>query len=314
MDIKQYLREALTRPEEGDTVEYFDLKARISGNILTNAQLNIPSPCYHYDVDITKFYEEYKKLKSGADYHLTFNTLMMRVLAEGLKAAPRLNAHCKFKRTSGTGQLIVKKHIDVAMPIFFDDGRTFPVKIRGIENDSIKEIALKIEDVMDRLKNHTDFDGVLFDVVAQRMVGYALQGKVLTTLSHMVTGFFGKNKSTTIGSLFEKKVVDPKSLKMNEVNEATVCLTNYGPLYDGLHGSVSYTPILYPQVFLMAVGNIRDTEYVFKNEKGEAEFGMKKLLPITLMFDHRIGGFGDVMPFIKRLDEIFETPEVIREW
>ena len=50
------------------------------------------------------------------------------------------------------------------------------------------------------------------------------------------------------------------------------------------------------------------------NEKGEVDIGTKKLLPITLMFDHRIGAFNDVMPFIKKLDEIFQNPQIMREW
>ena len=43
MDFKEYMRGALTAPEKGDTVEYFNLKARVSGNVLTNAQLEMPA-------------------------------------------------------------------------------------------------------------------------------------------------------------------------------------------------------------------------------------------------------------------------------
>ena len=64
----------------------------------------------------------------------------------------------------------------------------------------------------------------------------------------------------------------------------------------------------------MAIGSAREENYVFRNEKGEIDMGTKKILPITMTFDHRIGGFGDILPFIKKLDEIFANPEVIREW
>ena len=64
----------------------------------------------------------------------------------------------------------------------------------------------------------------------------------------------------------------------------------------------------------MAMGKARDVNYVFRNERGEVDMGTKKVLPITLMFDHRIGAFNDVMPFIKKLDEIFQNPEIMREW
>ena len=145
MDFKEYMRGALTAPEKDDTVEYFNLKARVSGNVLTNAQREMPTPSYICESDITKFWEEYKKLKADCGYRLSFNALMMRVLVEGLKAAPRLNSHIEYKHTASCGRLIVKKHIDVAMPVFFESGETFPVKVRGIETMSLKEIALEID-------------------------------------------------------------------------------------------------------------------------------------------------------------------------
>ena len=137
MSFKYYMQRALAAPEEGDRIEYFNLKARVSGNVLVNAQRTIPTPTYIYEADITKFYNEYKKLKEECGYQLSFNTLMMRLLVEGLKVAPRLNAHLEYNHTASCGRLIIKKHIDVAMPIFMDGGITFPVKVRGIEDKSL---------------------------------------------------------------------------------------------------------------------------------------------------------------------------------
>jgi pyruvate dehydrogenase E2 component (dihydrolipoamide acetyltransferase) len=64
----------------------------------------------------------------------------------------------------------------------------------------------------------------------------------------------------------------------------------------------------------MALGAVQKRECPFRNEKGEVDLETRRFLPINVMFDHRIGGFADVVPFIKRLEEIFENPEIIREW
>lgn len=313
MDFKEFIRGALCEPEEGDTVEYFNLKARVSGNVLTNAQRNIPSPAYTYDADITKLLEVYNEIKGSCGYHLTFNTLMMRVMVECLKAAPRLNAHLQYNHTASCGRLIIKKHIDVAMPIFLESGETFPVKVRGIENLNLEELAAKLDDTIRRV-DKTDMDSVLFDLISQRMVGFILKGKLISTVSQITSGYFGKYKVAKLSGLFDKKVRDPESLEMYDMNEGTVCFTNWGPINGDLQGDVTYTPLLYPQVFLMAIGNIRDREYPFKNEKGVVDIGTKKILPVTLIFDHRIGGFGNLEPFIAKLQEIIENPEIIKEW
>ena len=65
---------------------------------------------------------------------------------------------------------------------------------------------------------------------------------------------------------------------------------------------------------MMGVGGFIEKEVPFRNEKGEIDLATKKMLPVTLTFDHRIGAFNDVIPFMKKMDEIFENPEVIKEW
>lgn len=313
MSLKKFLDTALCRPEEGDTVEYFNLKARVSGNVLTNAT-TIPAGGYNYEADITKFWDEFKALKKEVDYPLSFNTLMLRVLAEGLKVAPRLNSHLEYKAKSSCGRLIVKKHIDVAVPVFMESGETFPVKLRNLEEKNLKEIYEEMDRLLTVLKT-TDVDRVLFDVIAQRVIGFVLKGKIGMALSHVVTGYFGEYKVASFAGIFKHADRDPeKSLQPYELNEGTVCLTNLGSISAGLPGNVTYAPILYPQSFIMAIGAVQDKEYVFKNEKGEIEIGTKKMLPINIMFDHRIGGFGDVLPFLKTINNIFENPEIIREW
>ena len=313
MDFKYYMQRALDMPEDGDKIEYFNLKARISGNVLVNAQRNIPTPVYVYEADVTKFYEEYKKLKESCGYPLSFNTLMMRLLVEGLKVAPRLNAHIQYNHTASAGRVIVKKHIDVAMPIFMDDGATFPVKVRGIEDKSLKEISDQIADIMRRLEK-TDVDGLMFDLIQQRMIGWTLKGKLYSTTLQILSGFIGKYSVTSLKDFFNKKERDPESLDMYAFNEGTVCFTNTGTLCRDLTGHISYGPLLYPQVFLLGISNIKDVEYAYKNEDGVVDIGTKKMLPITLAFDHRLGGFGDVIPLVKKFKEVFENPEVIHQW
>lgn len=313
MDMKKFIDTALCKPEEGDTIEYFNLKGRAAGNVLTNAT-GIPAGGYNYEADITKFWAEFKKLKAEVDYPLSFNTLMLRVLAEGLKVAPRLNSHLEYKEKSSCGRLIVKKHIDVAVPIFMESGETFPVKLRHLEEKNLKEIYEEMNRLLTVLKT-TDVDSVLFDVIAQRIVGFVLKGKIGTAISMAASGYIGKYKVAKISGLFKHADRDPeKSLQPYELNEGTVCLTNLGSISAGLPGNVTYAPLLYPQSFIMAIGSVQDRDFAFKNEEGVVDIATKKILPINIMFDHRIGGFGDVVPFLKKINEIFENPEIIRNW
>ncbi len=312
IDFKSFIKGAMHGPEEGDRIEYFNLKARVSGNVLTNAQ-DMPTPGYTYDADITKFWDEFQNFRKECDYSLTFNDIMIRTLVEGLKANPRLNSYIEYSRLISSGRLIVKKHIDIALPVLLDTGETFPVKLRAAEEKSLKEIAIRTSELAHMVKN-TDVDHVLFDMIAQRTIGFILKGQILSTIAQTVTGYVGPYKVAKVSGIGKRAPKGPGYLEINDLNEGTVCFSNLGALDKTLNGRVTNAPLLYPQVFLMAIGCARDENYVFKNEKGEIEMGTKKILPITLTFDHRIGGFGDILPFIKKLDEIFANPEVIREW
>ena len=160
----------------------------------------------------------------------------------------------------------------------------------------------------------TNINDVLFDTIAQRMIGFVLKGKLWSSFRQISSGFIGKYKVGTIRQGLTPRKQNPEGLGINDLNEGTVCFTNWSSLGKDFDGTVAWTPLLFPQVFLMAIGNVRDKNYVFRNEKGEVDMGTKKVLPITLMFDHRLGGFADLAPFIKRINEIFENPEIIREW
>ena len=313
MSFKEFLKATLNKPLPEDKVKYFGLRSRVSGYILTKAQQNSPTCGYNYEADITKFWEVFQELKKNCGYELSFNTLMMRVLVEGLKAAPILNSHIEFNTTSSCGTIITKKHIDVAMPVLLKNGETFTIKVRETEDKSLKELSAQIKDLFERLKS-TDIDKVMFDVITKRTIGLLLKGDVKATIAQTFTGYVGKHKVAKLDGRLKPAPRDGSMLFTEELDEGSVCMTNWGLLYNGLNGNVTYTPLLYPQVFLFAMGVVKDTDYAFRNEKGEVDIATKKTLPITLMFDHRIGAFNDVMPFIKKLDEIFQNPSVINEW
>ncbi len=322
MGLKEYIKVARLTPEEGDKIEYMSMRDRMSSNALVNSQRNIPGVGCTYEADVTKLLEVFEKLRKECGYKLTFNTLMMKILVEGLKAAPRLNAHFRYNHCATAGKLIIKKHIDVSMATCLENGSTFQVKVLHLEDKNLEETALLIEDSKRRLEN-TELEELMFEVSRQRVIGELTKGKIISPLCQSLCACFGKGKvvylSKSLKSDFlkltgRKRAEAEDGLKMTEANEGTVCFTNWGPLYDKLNVNITYIPPLYPQVFMFGTGRVTDREYVYKDENGCLQLGTKKILPLSLNFDHKIGGAADLMPFIKKLDEIFENPEAIYKW
>lgn len=313
MGLKNFLDKSLGRPVEGDRVEYFgEVKKKCNGYVLSNATSQ-PAAAYSYEADVTKLWDAFKELKASCGYALSFNTVVMRAMVEGLKAAPRLNSHIDFKPFSISGRLIIKKHMNIAMPVVLDNGETFPVNILNAEEKTLKELQEQIVDIVTRMKT-TDIKRTYTDVVLNRGIAFALTGKVVKAAAMGIKGVVGKSKMGTIKEFLNRPEKEENALLPEHVNEGTVCFSNWGTLYRGLTGMGTQAPLLYPQVFMMGTGMVQDKEFAFRNSNGEVDLGIKKVMPITLTFDHRIGALNDVVPFIKKLDEIFENPEVIKNW
>ncbi len=320
MNFREYIKKAALAPEEGDRVEYMTIRDRLTSNVLVNSQRDIPGTACNFDADVTALLEEFGKLRSACGYKLTFNTLMLKVLVEGLKAAPRLNAHFEYNHRSTSGRLIIKKHIDVALAVCLPSGETFQVKVKQLEDKTLKETAFAAEEVKRKLLN-TNIKRVMFKVGGQRMLGLASRGKVFSTFAQFKSAYFGKGKIAKFSKLFRPKYRTVNTsrepydgLYADDFTEGTVCFTNWGTLYDKLDVNITYIPPLYPQVFLFACGRVKDSEAVIKDENGNVDIVTKKVIPLTLVFDHKIGGANDIIPFIKKLEEIFTHPEIIHEW
>ena len=313
MGLKNFLDITLHRPMDGDRVEYFgEVKKKCNGYILSNATTQ-PAAAYAYEADVTKLWNTYKELKAECGYALSFNTVVMRAMVEGLKAAPRLNAHIDFKPFSVSGRMIIKKHINIAMPVVLRNGDTYPVNILCAEEKTLKELQEQTTDVVTRMKT-TNIQRTYTDMVLNRSIAFVLTGKIARTVAMGVKGAFGKSKMGYLKDLFNRPEKEENALTPQHIIEGTVCFSNWGTLAKGLNGMGTQAPLLYPQVFMMGTGTVQDKEFVFRNSKGEIDLGVKKVMPVTLTFDHRIGALNDVLPFIKKLDEIFENPEVIKNW
>lgn len=47
---------------------------------------------------------------------------------------------------------------------------------------------------------------------------------------------------------------------------------------------------------------------------GNDKIEIKHILPITIAIDHRILDYSDVVPLMRKFDEIFANAEIIQSW
>ena len=71
-----------------DRLERYDFMRKASGYTLTNSIRRVALAGFVHEADVTKFWAEYKKLCVSGKHEkkITFNTLMLKVIAESIKA------------------------------------------------------------------------------------------------------------------------------------------------------------------------------------------------------------------------------------
>ena len=109
------------------------------------------------------------------------------------------------------------------------------------------------------------------------------------------------------------KIPETERLGDKDIEQGTITVSYVGSLYLKQKGMVSLLEIIPPQVSVICLGAVQEKPVV-EVVDGNKQIGIGKILPICIAFDHRALDMGEVIPFIKKLDEILENPEVIDEW
>ena len=299
--------------------QHFGIARKIVSNMTSESWEQIPHATLTYEPDVTKFLEEYKKLNEGLEdktKKITINTVMMKIICEGLKAAPKLNAHLEFNRKLVRGCLKTYDHIDISMPMILPNGEMMTVNLHDMGDKSLTEMTETILDTARRAQN-TDLNEVMFEVSLDNTLTALKKGKVAQTINRLYGSKTGKHRVRTLSGQAKKdyySIPETERLTKHDIEQGTTTITNVGSIYRPFRGEVNILEIIPPQVTAFAIGATQKKALVKTDENGNDEIYIGFTMPITAAMDHRALDYGDMVPFFEKLDSIFENPSIIQEW
>lgn len=274
-----------------------------------------PHVSYVYEADVTDFYEEYKRLNSSGNYplHISLNTLLMRVIVEGIKAAPQINAHIRYNPFLVSGRITIKDEININMPFLLEGGEMITINLRNFESKTLAEMTEYINRINDKISN-TNSELALLDVGLHDTVKQLKQLRLLKVAGRL-TGLIIGRKNAHKFSKSEKQahsdMTHDKKLSIDDLNQGTITVSNLGAAVKGTNGYVGILDIVPPQVCVVGIGAMQEKPGVYYTEDKTQQIGVRKIIPFTIAFDHRALDFGDIAPFINKLESIFSSPSVI---
>ena len=107
------------------------------------------------------------------------------------------------------------------------------------------------------------------------------------------------------------RIPETERLVKKDILPGSITVSNIGSLYKEQKGGFALLEIVPPQVFAVGLGAVQEKPGVVILPDGSKEIGIRKVLPMCLVFDHRAVDFNALVPFLKRLDEIFASPGMI---
>lgn len=300
--------------------EIFGIARKIVSNMTSESWETIPHGVVTYDADVTELFRECKKLNSDCTdktKKITINTVMIKILCEGLKAAPKMNSHLFFNRKLVRGTLKYFDHIDVSMPMILPSGEMMTVNMHDMGNKTLSEMTAAINDTARRAKN-SDMNEVMFEVSLDNTITGLKEGKVIQAIRRLYGSKMpGKHKVHTLSGDKKKQYYSiPVSdrLTKHDIEQGTTTISNLGSVYRDHKGTCTLLEIIPPQTTAFAIDSAQKRATVVTDENGKDSIDVRLIMPITIAIDHRALDYGDVVPFMRKLDEIFENPSVIQSW
>jgi pyruvate dehydrogenase E2 component (dihydrolipoamide acetyltransferase) len=295
-------------------VEYFGISRKIISNMTCESWETIPHVCLTYEPEVTEALNILNKINEDRNdaTKFTINTAILKIIVEGLKSCPKMNGHIRFNRKLLRGEIKIMENIDISMPIVLDSGEMMTINMHDMENKTMSQMRDAIADSMRRASN-SNMTEVMIEVSKDYTIQGLKKGKITQAVNRFIGLKFGKSKVHTLSKCEKKKydsIPQTDRLIKYDLEVGTITVSNMGSIYKDWRGSCTLLEIIPPQLVAIAVGAIQDKAVV--GQDGTIRFA--KVLPFTIAFDHRALDMGDIVPFMKKLDQIFKEPQILYEY
>jgi len=295
--------------------DIFDINRRVTAHATSNGWSNTPHATYLYEPDITEFYTYFLKRRDAIqkDHPITFTVIMLKAIAEALKASPKLNAILHYNNRTKVGTHHHLKEISIAIPFLLPDKRIITPIIHDTGEKSLQQIAESLQEVKRRVQN-TDIDAMQYVVAKHELIEHFKQLKPGVFRQYLYTKI-GKSKLHITKKRIKTylKTPDTDKITIHDIFNTSVLVSNLGSVFRQQRGGITLLDLISPQVFAVAINAIQDRPSVYY-DSDQQKIGIRKILPLSLTIDHRALDGADFIPFQDHLDSIFTNPHIIDQW
>ena len=280
--------------------EYFDISRKIIANMTSEGWKTIPHVCIVYEADASLLMEVLRNYNGGRSSaeRISFNSAILRILIEGIKACPKMNGHIRYSPWLVSGKATTLEHIDISLPITYGDGKMTTINLPQTEDKSVREIQAMIAAFRARIEN-TYMDRVLYRTGLEDTFSELRRGKIPKAVGRLLGAKLGPGRVR----IDRRKSAGSKDrLTPADIRQGSITVSNMGSLHKQWKGNCTILEIIPPQLCALAVGAVQKRAVVDEEDKIRAA----RIVPITIAFDHRALDTADLVPFMQALDSVLQ--------
>lgn len=298
--------------------EHFGIQRKIVSNMTTQSWMEIPHAGPVIEFDVTDLMAKFNELRASGklQYKLSVNTLMLKAIAIALKESPKMNAHVEFNRHFVKGQIKYFDEVHFSIPMQLPNGEMMTINFHNFESKTLDEMSAYMLDVSRRLEN-TNLTEAMFEVSLDNTLTALKKGKLKTVFCRLFGAKIGKYRVKTLSGKAKKEynsIPVTDRITKKDIEQGTITVSNLGSVDRNRYGFCSILEIIPPQTSVIALWAANDRPVVKVNENGEKEIVIRQILPMTVMFDHRVCEYSDIVGFLNKIQDICDHPEQIMEW
>jgi len=258
--------------------------------------------------DVTELLQVFDQInpKKGEKGHLSLNILFMKLIVEGIKAAPRLNAQVTFHRRRALGTIEIIPNIDITIAMWngFD---TIAPRLPDFGSRSMSDMSAYMMNFKCRQAN-TDVDKVLDDLRIWHTI-HEFKRRPFTSIARIIGTLDPRYKQNNRSQKADRDGQKKELLTIDDFKPGTILITNPGSLTNHSIMLPSMFEIIPHTTAGIGIGPVYE-QLVIVNGAISAH----KFLPLCIVANHCAVDYGDEVPFIKRVEDICSSPEIIRNW
>ncbi len=292
----------------------FGIQRKIVSAMTSESWRSVPHVSFVYEPDVTDFYQAFKRFNDETPYNITFNTVLLKAIAEGIKANPAMNAHIRYEKQLVRGKLTYFDNIDISVPWTLPDGKMMTITMKDVGNRTLKNMAEYTDDINRRLKK-TNLTEALYSVSLHDTLDRLTSRHFFSALIRLYGSKSNpRHKVEPLKGEAKRRydaIPDTEKIVYEDLKQGTITVSNIGAASKGVRGYLDMLMIIPPQICAIGVSAMQKRPVVVEEENGDKHVEIRTLMPMCICFDHRALDFSELKPFLYRMEEIFKEPSII---